>query len=209
MGDDRDDLREGRARLIASAHHVETRTWGALYNFLMANTILVLAWAQLFGTTASVVGRVGAMILLSVVGWLSSVAWCVLGARNYVHIGEFGRRLTRLDESLAPNVKVQVSAVSDCVHDLLDESYKGLRIARGFRAVTKLSYQPWIVCGTPWCFGFLHTVLTLIAVGFYPTVLVGLLVLGEAVVLAFCGWLCVLWSVMWKLSWKPEELREC
>ncbi len=66
---------------VAGQHwaHAEQIRWTLLYNYLMASTILLLAWATVFAS--SVGPRRVVLFALSVAGILLSSVWVALGAR--------------------------------------------------------------------------------------------------------------------------------
>ena len=66
---------------VASQHwaHAEQIRWTLLYNYLMASTILLLAWATVFAS--SVNARRLVLLALSVAGVVLSSVWVALGAR--------------------------------------------------------------------------------------------------------------------------------
>jgi hypothetical protein len=68
--------------LLTSAHHAAERAWLSLYNFLMVQSILALAWAAILSSkefpTKSVV-----MIVISLVGCFTGFQWSLLGTRMW------------------------------------------------------------------------------------------------------------------------------
>jgi hypothetical protein len=83
---------------IVSQHwaHAEQVRWTLLYNFLMASTILLLAWATIFAGSSSPRVKTAVLFLLCVAGFLLSVVWVALGQRgsSFVRMyAELGRRL--------------------------------------------------------------------------------------------------------------------
>lgn len=65
--------------------HADTNSWTRMYNFLTANSILMLTWATLFSSSDR--GR-PVLTLISLTGCILSVVWAPFGSR--------GRRLFRL-----------------------------------------------------------------------------------------------------------------
>jgi hypothetical protein len=66
--------------------HAEAISWNRLYNFLMGNSILVLAWATVYASTqASILTRV-VLTAICLLGGGSGVAWASLGGRTRKHV---------------------------------------------------------------------------------------------------------------------------
>lgn len=67
----------------ASLHwqHAETLRWTLLYNYLVASTILLLAWAAVFAAKPKMHGRTSILVILAAMGAFSSCLWWALGAR--------------------------------------------------------------------------------------------------------------------------------
>ncbi len=70
--------------------HLDQARHTTLYNYLMASTILLLAWATIFTTDSYKVNRHFLLITLSIAGLLLSVVWFAYGhrANQYVHKAE-------------------------------------------------------------------------------------------------------------------------
>lgn len=66
---------------VASQHwaHAEQIRWTLLYNYLMASTILLLAWATIFTSSNRYRGLV--LLVLSLAGVALSSVWVALGVR--------------------------------------------------------------------------------------------------------------------------------
>jgi hypothetical protein len=69
--------------------HAEQERWQILYNFLTANSILVLAWAAIFASQTPYKSLV--LIGLSVAGIIMSVLWLVIEARVNIFIKGYGK----------------------------------------------------------------------------------------------------------------------
>lgn len=86
------DARLG-AYQVAAQHwvHAEQVRWALLYDYLMASTILLLAWATIFASDRP--ARQLILLCLALAGALISVLWIALGARSnsfvkmYVTVG--------------------------------------------------------------------------------------------------------------------------
>jgi hypothetical protein len=68
--------------------HAEQERWSILYNFLTANTILLLAWAAIFSSTTPIRGS--ALMVLSLSGILISLLWLTIGSRVNMFIKRYG-----------------------------------------------------------------------------------------------------------------------
>jgi hypothetical protein len=96
-----DASNEGHLAAVYSAAsqqwgHAEQVRWTLLYNFLMAATILLLAWAAVFSSEARSVARTIALEAMCIAGLLLSVSWLglALRANGFVHhYAKFGRSL--------------------------------------------------------------------------------------------------------------------
>jgi len=78
------------SEIIANIIHAESITWERFYSFLMASSILVLAWAALYKPNS---GPSLILFTISVFGSLMSLSWAALGYR--------GRRYHQLYVKLA------------------------------------------------------------------------------------------------------------
>jgi len=69
--------------------HAEQIRWTLLYNYSMASTILLLAWAAMF-TAASGAGKRIVLLTLAAAGFLVTLLWLVLQIRanGFVHMYE-------------------------------------------------------------------------------------------------------------------------
>ncbi len=61
--------------------HAEQIRWTLLYNYLMASTILLLAWAAVFASQDMSTSRSAVLVTLSLGGVALSAVWVALGAR--------------------------------------------------------------------------------------------------------------------------------
>ena len=108
MNDDSTNPGEkGRANLLVAYDalnrhwvHAEQERWTILNNFLLASTILLLAWAALFGASASVKKGV-ALILLSVAGLGLSVLWVAISSRASIFVDLYCRMGEDIEEELS------------------------------------------------------------------------------------------------------------
>jgi hypothetical protein len=82
--------------------HAENISWTRFYNFLMFNTILILAWATIYAPQTRPGMARFVLAIMCVLGGISGVAWAGLGCR--------GRKF--LDEYI--NLAVKFEADSKC-----------------------------------------------------------------------------------------------
>jgi hypothetical protein len=89
---------------VTSQHwaHAEQIRWTLLYNLLVTNTILVLAWAAIFSTSTRTVTTRMALICLCVVGAVVSSLWVFLERRA----NGFSRRYTELGQEVEKSLRV-------------------------------------------------------------------------------------------------------
>src|SRR5688572_22952405 len=85
--------------------HAEQERWSILYNFLTANTVLLVAWATIYASqnhTKTII-----LVVLSFGGVVISILWLTIGARvnsfikRYGQLGEMVEKKLHLD-SLGP-----------------------------------------------------------------------------------------------------------
>jgi hypothetical protein len=83
-------VKEAYPSLIQLVIHAETITWNRFYNFLMANSILVLAWATLFASSKAdwLTGKV-VLSAISLSGAVSGIAWAALSVRGRRFLFDF------------------------------------------------------------------------------------------------------------------------
>ena len=84
--------------LIQMVIHAEGISWSRLYNFLMGNSILVLAWATVYASNqrTTVTGVVLSTICL--LGGFSGIAWAELGARTRKHVEQHFEQALAIEE---------------------------------------------------------------------------------------------------------------
>lgn len=78
--------------------HAEQVRWSILYNFLMANTILLLAWAAVFGSASS--AKTPVLLVLSFAGAVISVLWVTIGCRVNTFVKRYGELGELLEDRL-------------------------------------------------------------------------------------------------------------
>jgi hypothetical protein len=90
---------EAYPALVQLVIHAESISWNRFYNFLMGNSILVLAWATIFVSRAActVAGR-SVLAAICMLGAASGVAWAALsfrGRRSLFVFLDLGQTLER------------------------------------------------------------------------------------------------------------------
>ncbi len=77
---------------VAAQHwvHAEQTRWLILYDFLMANSILILAWATLFAGSGDLTVRKPFLFLLSIAGFILSLLWVGLSHRASGFVDMYG-----------------------------------------------------------------------------------------------------------------------
>lgn len=80
--------------------HEEQERWSSLYNYLMASTILLLAWATVFVATTTLPRRTIVLALLASSGIVLSILWILFGARVNSFVEEYRRVGETLEERL-------------------------------------------------------------------------------------------------------------
>ena len=88
--------------------HFENITWGRFYNFLMANTILILAWATLFASDSSekFVFRF-LLCMISFFGGATGAYWGALGYRGRQFVDKFSDIAEQLENDWPNELKAQ------------------------------------------------------------------------------------------------------
>ena len=140
--------KEVYSALVQLVIHAESITWDRFNNFLMGNSILVLAWATIFVSTTD--SRMTTFVLsaICILGVLSGPAWAALGAR--------GRKYHDNYVKLASNIEIDPT----CWPIELDknrpsEKTKEIRDA----SPSRWSSSRFLLQAGPWCFTALYIVL--------------------------------------------------
>jgi hypothetical protein len=102
----------------ASDHwvHAEQMRWTILYNFLVGNTILLVAWSTLYSTLIEKPSSLGVRIVLiglCVAGFFGSVVWAFLEQRANRFAEEYFRAGLSLERRLHESSKAPESADED------------------------------------------------------------------------------------------------
>jgi hypothetical protein len=130
--------------------HSEQVRWTRLYNLLVVNTLLVLAWVAVF-TSSGKVFRQGILICLSLPGFLFSILWAGLGARSSAYLDDFHKEAENLEQEW-PAEYPKPFAVSQ-------PRRSGLR-----RGIHRFTSSRWLVTWIPIFFAAIFFVFTVVAV---------------------------------------------
>ena len=89
------------ASLIQLIIHAETISWTRFYNFLVFNTILIVAWTTIYvkDPPPSLAGIV--MVIMCAVGILSGMFWACLGVRGRKFLEEYIRLIKDFEDERA------------------------------------------------------------------------------------------------------------
>lgn len=82
--------------------HSEATTWNRFYNFLMGNSILILAWATIFASKNNSVAAKCVMLAICILGAISGIAWAALGYRGR----EFVKKNLNIGANMEKDVKI-------------------------------------------------------------------------------------------------------
>jgi hypothetical protein len=100
---------------VKNYHHAETITQTRLYNFLMADSILLLSWATIFAASGESRYRPFVLACLAVLSLAFSWAWAIFGRRHRkflkLHIFAINRAASRhadLREFYDPGILLQM-----------------------------------------------------------------------------------------------------
>jgi len=151
----RRDLWTGLIQLII---HTESISWSRLYNFLMGNSILVLAWATIYSSADRGVWTRLVMSAICVLGGFSGPAWAALGSRTRYYVNLHVRQ--------AESLEGDPSSWEEAIPDELRPFRQGATI-RGGRF--KYSSNPFLLQAVPLSFTALY-VLMLVATWTCPCV---------------------------------------
>jgi hypothetical protein len=77
--------------LIQLQIHAETITWNRFNNFLVFNSILIMAWATVYAPDKHAYSCRAVLVVLCAFGMLSSVVWCIIGYRGRKYLNLFMR----------------------------------------------------------------------------------------------------------------------
>lgn len=81
--------------LVQISHGIADRAWANMASFLTAQSVLVLAWAQLLDSN-QFPGRNWILYSVSAVGTATSLLWAMLGTRMWDYHRAYEKRLERM-----------------------------------------------------------------------------------------------------------------
>jgi hypothetical protein len=137
--------------LINTAHHVAERAWSGLYNFLMGQSILILAWAAILSTKMDGVWFI--LVVISVVGVIIGFQWAMLGTRMWQYHLEYAERLESVASSFQEEVQGAGAATWREVNAVINAHWRDKNEFRQFRAT---SGNQIILYAVPLMLSFLH-----------------------------------------------------
>lgn len=77
--------------------HAETTSWNRLYNFLMGNTILVLAWATIYASSHRSLVADLVLSAICIMGGVSGIAWSQLGVRSRRILNKYMKQASAIE----------------------------------------------------------------------------------------------------------------
>lgn len=81
--------------------HAEQIRWTLLYNYLMASTILLLAWAAVLAAGSPAAIRKPTLVLLAFAGVVISVLWVGLAARANSYVRAYAKLSLNLEDGIS------------------------------------------------------------------------------------------------------------
>lgn len=75
--------------ILQLVNYAESTTWNRLYNFLMANSILILAWATIYVSQSKTHIKTIVMVAICVIGAISGFFFGLLGIRGRLILKEY------------------------------------------------------------------------------------------------------------------------
>jgi hypothetical protein len=140
--------KEVYSALVQLVIHAESITWDRFNNFLMGNSILVLAWATIFVSTTD--SRMTTFVLsaICILGVLIGPAWAALGVRG----SKYHEKYVDLASNMEKN--------STCWPDELDK-HKPFAQTEDIRDASRKHWSTsyFLLQAGPWCFTILYIVL--------------------------------------------------
>lgn len=86
--------------LVQMIIHAETISWNRYYNFLMFNTILILAWATIYIQHPRPYLAQVVLATMCVIGGVSGVTWAALGYRGRKFLYEYINLAVKFEKDL-------------------------------------------------------------------------------------------------------------
>jgi hypothetical protein len=84
--------------------HAEQVRWTRLYNLVVVNTFLVLAWCAVFTSGCRGILRIGVLLLLSLPGLVFSLLWIPLGRRSSDYLNDFHKLAESIEREFPPGL---------------------------------------------------------------------------------------------------------
>jgi hypothetical protein len=140
--------KEVYSALVQLVIHAESITWNRFNNFLMGNSILVLAWATIFVSTTDSCMTPFVLSAICILGVLSGPAWAALGTRGRKYLDKY--------VELAYSMETD----STCWPDELDK-HKPFAQTKESRDASRKGWSTsyFLLQAGPWCFTILYIVL--------------------------------------------------
>lgn len=91
---------------IGFAQHAEANSWTRFYNFLVFNTILILAWSTIYSQTDRQAYSTFVLALFCIVGASSGFTWYALGKRGREFASFFLEKAAEFETSRPKNLQV-------------------------------------------------------------------------------------------------------
>jgi hypothetical protein len=165
--------KEAYPALVQLVIHAESITWNRFYNFLMGNSILVLAWATIFVSPASAKTEAKAVLAaICLLGAASGIAWAALAVRGRRFLFDFVT-LGQMLETGQPNWASSLKAVKPLskAADLRDNQafrWAGslYLLVLGSLAFSVL-YSVMLIASVGWSWAAVPLVITLISIGWF------------------------------------------
>lgn len=87
-GDDMVTAQTLHSSLVQLVIHAEATSWNRFYNFLMFNSILILAWSTIYVATLKP-GAAAILATMAALGAVSGIAMAALGRRGRMFLDEY------------------------------------------------------------------------------------------------------------------------
>ena len=78
--------------------HAENISWNRFYNYLMAMTFLILAWATIYVADSDLPMIKVILISISILGFLSGLFWAALGYRGRCFLFEYAKKGSEIEK---------------------------------------------------------------------------------------------------------------
>lgn len=137
--------------------HAEQVRWSILYNFLMASSILLLAWSTIYTNKCSL-GTL-TLHLFSAVGFLISIMWLMIGSR----VNKFIKRYGALGEKLEDGLDLKEYGPFHCGQLIRSEEKTSKSLRNIFINPGSFISSSFIVFFVPLIFAVLYIVLFIIS----------------------------------------------